>query len=396
VSETLAPADQGRRRRLILLILLVCVVAAGVFVARRLLQTPASTAAAPAEHVFQPTDAQMRTLGITAVAEANFQSEVATEGSIAYDDEAVTPVYSPYSGRVLQVQAHLGDHVRLGQTLFTVAAGEYAQAVSDVVSTRATLETARAVERRQRELYDAGAASEHDWQQAHADRVVAEASWTNARARLHILGYTAADIDAMERAPTSNADAPVYAPIAGTITQRAVSPGQNILSGANGGGSPVFMIADVRTMWAIAYVREADAVAVKAGQTATVTVPSLPGRQFTGTVQSVASGLDLNTHRLPVRITLRNPDGVLKPEMYAEVRIATSDRVSKPAVPVSALVYDGDMTRVFVESGGKIVGHNVTVGRRSGQNVEVVSGLHVGERIVTSATLFVDHAVVGE
>jgi cobalt-zinc-cadmium efflux system membrane fusion protein len=156
------------------------------------------------------------------------------------------------------------------------------------------------------------------------------------------------------------------------------------------------VIADVKTVWVMGWVREADAAAVHPGQTAEITVASLPGERYAGKVLSVASGLDPNNHRLAVRIALDNRAGRLKPEMYAEVRIATSEAVRHPSVPSTAVVYDGEITRVFVEVNGKIQGRNIHVGRRMGDQLEVLEGLAVGEKIVTSSTLFVDHAVAGE
>jgi membrane fusion protein, heavy metal efflux system len=358
--------------------------------------TPPPDASAPAEHSFQPSEAQKRSLGIAAVVQGSFHSEIATEGVVAYNDETVTPVYSPYSGRVTKVMAHLGDRVKRGQTLYTIAGGEYAQGQSDVATTRAVVETARANERRQKELYDAGASAERDWQQAQSDRIAAEAAWSAARARLKILGHSDADIDALEKAPIGGPETAVSAPVDGTVTQRSVAVGQLIQSAANGAGAPVFVIADVKTVWVLGWVREADAAAVRPGQTAEVSIASLPGERYVGKVLSVASGLDPSNHRLAVRIALDNRSGRLKPEMYADVRIATSETVQRPAVPSSAVVYDGDVTRVFVDANGKIEGRNIKVGRRLGDALEVLEGVKVGEKIVTSSTLFVDHAVAGE
>ena len=384
-----------RRGRLVALIAGIAVVG-GLMAVKLWSHTPPPEAASPAEHTFQPTEAQKRALAIAAVTEGSFRSEIATEGVVAFNDEAVTPVYSPYSGRVTHVAAHLGDRVKRGQKLYTIAGGEYAQGQSDVASTRAVVDTARANERRQKDLYEAGASAERDWQQAQADRIAAEAAWNAARARLRILGHSEAEIDALEKAPIGGVETTVSAPIDGTVTQRAIAVGELVQSAANGGSTPVFVIADVKTVWVMGWVREADAAAVHPGQTAEITVASLPGERYAGKVLSVASGLDPNNHRLAVRIALDNRAGRLKPEMYAEVRIATSEAVRHPSVPSTAVVYDGEITRVFVEVNGKIQGRNIRVGRRMGDQLEVLEGLAVGEKIVTSSTLFVDHAVAGE
>jgi membrane fusion protein, heavy metal efflux system len=388
------PRVSTRTRRT--LAIAAIVIGLGVVALRWHAPAPVAAPAATAVHTFQPTEAQLATLAIAPVTEATFRTEIATEGAIAYDEETLTPVYSPYSGRVTRVVGHLGDRVRRGQVLYDIAGSEYAQGQSDLATTRAALDTARANEHRLTELLAAGAAAERDVLQARADRVAAEAAWSAARARLTILGQTDPQLDALETKPAGAPVVPVTSPVDGVITQRAATVGQYVQSAAAGAGTPVFVVADVRTVWVIGWVREADAAAVRAGQAADITVPALAGTVLHGTVRSVASGLDPANHRLAVRIAVPNPDGRLKPEMYAEVRIGLADASRALAVPTSAIVYDGDVTRVFVESGGTIVGRNVRLGRRLGPQAEVLDGLRPGERIVTSSTLFVDHAVAGE
>lgn len=375
------------------LALLIVIAAVGVRLGTR---PPPTTNETSASHTYQPSAAQMKALGIAPVTADEFQSEVATEGSLQYDDEHVTPVYSPYTGRALTVTARLGDRVIAGGPLFAVTAQELAQGEADVATARATLDVARAAERRQSALAQAGVASEHDRQQAEADRVAAEAAWAGARNRLHILGQSDAAIDAYEHAPLGRgADTVVSAPVGGVVTQRAVAPGQWVTSAA-GGGAPVFVIADVRLLWAVAWVRESDSASIRPGQRATVRIAARPDTVFSGTVVSVAAGLDPTTHRLPVRIEIPNRDLSLKPETYAEIRIATSDKAHHPAIPSTAVVYDGESARVFVEHGGSIEGRDVRLGRHHGTRIEVLDGLKVGERIVTASTLFVDHAASGE
>jgi cobalt-zinc-cadmium efflux system membrane fusion protein len=396
VTSSETPRSSLFHRRRLAFVLGAAVIVLGLMGVRLWTRSPAAPEETPANHTFQPTTAQLQQLGIAPVQEAAFETEVATEGTLAFDDERVTPVYSPYTGRVMQVTARLGDQVKAGAALYTVAAGELVQGQSDVASAHAVVEVARAAERRQKALFEAGGASEHDAQQATSDRIAAEAAWSAARARLRILGQSDAAIDAMERSPVGQGpETRVAAPIDGVITQRSVAPGQLIQSGANG-GNPVFVIANVQSVWVVAWVREGDAAAIRPGQSAQIEVASLPGQAYTGKVQSVSSGLDPNTHRLPVRILVDNRGGELKPEMYAEVRIATSASVHRPAVPDSAIVYDGELTRVFVEANGSIAGRDIRIGRHAGHQVEVLDGLKVGERIVTASTLFVDHAVAGD
>src|SRR5262249_56753396 len=115
-----------------------------------------------------------------------------------------------------------------------------------------------------------------------------------------------------------SAETPILAPIAGTIVQRKVGPGQYVTAGAS---DPVFVIGDLSTVWLVAFVRETDAAFVQVGQDVAFTVLAYPDRTFTARINYVATALDPASRRLLVRATIDNPDTLLKPEMYANVSI---------------------------------------------------------------------------
>lgn len=349
------------------------------------------------EKAFRPTKEQWAGLKVTEAKTLAFRNILTTDGYIAFNDNAVTPVFSPYSGRVSRLLGKLGDVVKRGAPLMAVEASEFVQGQSDLASAKANLDTARATEKRQHDLYESGAGALKDWRQSQSDLVTAEAALTAARGRLRILGKTDAEIDALEKAPAGRTETPVTAPIGGTVIQRQVGVGQYIQSAASGASTPVFTIGDLSTVWLVANVREGDAPALRIGQPAEVTVLALPGKTFKGKIAWIGSAIDPNTHRLPVRVEVQNPNGELKPQMFASFSIATSEPVTAPAVPQSSIMYDGDVTRVFVVGAdGSISGRAVGIGRNRDGMVEIVSGLRTGEKIVASGTLFIDRAVNGD
>jgi membrane fusion protein, heavy metal efflux system len=358
---------------------------------------------------FTPTKEEWASLRTAAVVKRVFRPEAIAEGNIALDDDLTTPVFSPYSGRVVRLIAKLGDTVEKGAPLMAVEATEFVQAQNDLVTALATLDTARsqlrlaqATERRQHGLYLANGAALKDWQQSQADLVTAgsnvragEIALAAVRNRLRILGKSDAEIAALESAPTQriNPVATVLAPISGTITQRQVGLGQNIESVQAGATSPVYTIGDLSTVWLIANVREEDAGAVHVGEPVEVRVLAYPSRIFKATLSWVAPSIDPNTHRLPVRANVKNPDGALKPMMFANFAIITGAAQLVPAVPPSAIVYEGDQARVWVAGpDGTLSLRTIRTGRSSDGMVEVLSGLHADERVVTQGTIFIDRA----
>jgi cobalt-zinc-cadmium efflux system membrane fusion protein len=352
---------------------------------------------------FRPTPAQLASLKLMPVARMTFRTERVTDGRIALNSDRTTPVFSPFSGRVTKIFANLGDHVKQGAPLLAVEATELVQGQNDLLSAAAALNTARSQlslaqtnEKRKHALYEAKGGSLQDWQQSQAELVTAQNNLRSAktalamvRNRLRILGKSEAEITALESAQKLDPVAVVRAPISGTVTDRAVGLGQYIQSGSP---TPVYSIGDLSTVWLIANVREADAPLMRRGEPVEVHVLALPDRVFKAKLTYVAPAVDPNSHRLPVRAEVENPDGTLKPEMFASFSIITGGESAAPAVPERAIIYEGDTARVWVEEGGAIAMRQIRTGRTINDLVEVLAGLAPGESVVTSGTLFIDRA----
>jgi cobalt-zinc-cadmium efflux system membrane fusion protein len=303
----------------------------------------------------------------------------------------------------------LGDVVGPGAPLFVIHASEFVQAQNDLITALANLQTARSqlsmaqtTEKRAHELYLAQGGALKDWQQSQTDLITAqntvrsdEIALHAVRSRLRILGKTDEEIASLEAEPTQklNAVATVTAPIAGTITQRQIGVGQYINSEANGATNPVFTISDLLTVWLIANVREADAPLMHVGEPVEVHVLAFPGRVFKAKISWVAPSIDPNTHRLSVRADVENPQGELKPGMFANFSIITGEAATAPAVPQRAIVYEGDTARVWVAGDdGTIAAHSIRTGRIADGMVEILAGVSPGEKVVTSGALFIDRA----
>jgi cobalt-zinc-cadmium efflux system membrane fusion protein len=211
---------------------------------------------------------------------------------------------------------------------------------------------------------------------------------------LRILGRSADQISTIESSGRNEALAYVLAPITGTVTDRQVGPGQYIQAGAS---TPAFSIGDLSKVWLIANVREADVSAVRAGSPVEVMVLAYPGRVFKARITQVGASIDPATRRLPARAEVDNPDGALKPEMFASFRIVTGPETAALAVPQRAVVYEGDSARVWVAvDAATLALRSIRTGRAANGMVEVVSGLSPGDKVVTSGTLFIDRAANGD
>lgn len=405
-----APEPRAPRRKPWLALAIAAVVAGGgaYWYANRETPAPSGIAAAQASTLppgeFRLNDNEIRSLRIEPVLLRDFRAERLAEGRIGYNEDRSTPVFSPYTGRVIRAVARLGEQVQAGETLFEVETTDLVQAANDLLAAvdnlakaRTTLELSRRNEARQRELFNARAASRRDMEQAEADAAnaaadqrVAETALSAARDRMRVLGRTPEQIERIETTRRVEGIVAVTAPIAGTVVQRRVGSGQWLTSGQ---GDPVFTISDLSSMWLVAAVRELDAPLMRVGQDVTVSVNALPDRTFRARITNVGSALDATTRRLPVRAEVDDPERLLRPEMFATFRIAVGGETRQVGVPVGAVIYRGPEAGVWVAlPDNRFALRPIRVGIRAGDVVEVTGGLAAGERVVTGGALFVDRA----
>ena len=403
------------RVQVLLVLILVFAVGAGFWVAKSRTNSDARDPDANGQSkkvtgVFYPTPAQWATLTVEPVQQRVFQSEHVTEGKIAVDEDRSTPIFSPYAGRVIKLFVKPGDTVTVGQPLFTVQAADMVQAQNDFISAATALNKARSaqnlaqiIDKRQRLLYEGKAVPLKEVQNARAaldaaenDVRSAEVALEATRNRLRILGKTDQEITDFQEKGTIDPATLITAPIAGTIVQRKVGPGQYVGSGST---DPVFIIGDLSTVWVVAFIRETEAPIVHVGQQIYFTVLAYPDRSFPATISYVAAALDPTTRRLLVRATVNNDAGLLKPEMFASVKILTGESDKSVAVPRDAIIYEGEAARVWVvrdkDNDKAIELRRIKVGLTNGSLVEVLKGLAPGDRVVTKGSLFIDRVAAG-
>lgn len=365
-------------------------------------QTPPGT--------FRATDDQLAQMSLMKVGYGASDERTLASGSISVDGDQSTPVLLPYSGQVVRVLADAGQRVRQGQPLLLIKTGDFVDVRNGLFAARAALQNAQAQltaatrnADRQRQIYQTAGGALKDYQQAQADLAAAQATARTAAAalgaardKLSILGKSQGEIAALERVGEMSGIHDVTtlrAPISGLIASRDVSAGQYV---NQGGDKPVMVITDPSRVWLIAQVAETDADAVHVGDVVDVTTPALPGRVFSARIEVVGAGLDPDTHRLPVRATIANPDGALKPQMFASFSIRKAVEGDAILVPSMAVIHEGDTARVWVMRPDKLLAaRNVTVGDERDGRIEILSGLRPGETIVTSGALFVNEAGLG-
>ena len=276
--------------------------------------------------------------------EQDVPASFAAAGRVAFDDARVQHVFSPVAGRVSRVLARPGQRVRRGDGLVALLAPEVGAALADVEKAEADRAQASAERDRQRRLVAAGAgplrdldAAEDAWRRADAEL---------ARARQRASLFRSGSVDAVTQELT------LRSALDGEVIARAVAPGME-LQGAYAGGAPVelFTVGDIDRVWVLADVPEQDLSRARVGAEVGVRVAAWPDRIFHGRVEWMGGALDPGLHTGRVRIGLSNAGHLLKPEMLAQVSIATPARRAL-VLPRRALVEIEDGTYAYVGERG--------------------------------------------
>ncbi|HKT53406.1 MAG TPA: efflux RND transporter periplasmic adaptor subunit [Caulobacteraceae bacterium] len=369
--------------------------------------------ASPPAGEFHATAEERANIVLAAVMTRTFTPEVVTDGKLATDDDHTTQVFPPFTGRVTHVYVSAGQAVRAGQPLASIAANEVIQAQSDLAAAQgaerqaaAQATQARAAYERQGALYKADAASQRDLDQARTDLAAAEQALTNAHAaaaaaagRVSVLNLAPQLPNLSHRAATGHflREGQLVAPIAGLVIQRQVGEGQFVNSVQGGASQPLMTISDTHRLWLTANLRDTDAQAIRVGAPVRARIEALGGRLVTGRVSYVAPAVDPAARRVIVRAEIPNPDGLLRPEMFAEVAVGTGPAHSALAAPQAAIIYDGPKARVWVaRPTGDFALREVELGVAEDGFVEVRSGLGPNDRVATAGALFLDEAGKGD
>jgi cobalt-zinc-cadmium efflux system membrane fusion protein len=342
--------------------------------------------------------AQWASLDIRTVASASFATVAVADAVVTVDENVTVPVFSPATGRLQEVHAEIGQVVRKGQLLATIAGSETSQAASDLAAATALARTAaqqlsqaRATAARQRGLLDAGGGTNKDLLQSQSDLTAAEGAKSSADAALAAarVKATAVGLDDASQAGR------LTSPLDGQVIQRQATPGQFIGSLASGGSTPLFTISDLRRLWVLGSVAEREAATVRVGQGVEVSVPGIP-KPIRARVAWVSPTVDAPSRRVQFRVEIGNLGLALKPQMTARLRVLDPQAAPSIAIPGSAVIHDGRQAHCYVLVGARqLAMRELTLGRSDGGEVEVLSGLKAGERIVARGAIFVDAMAEG-
>lgn len=212
------------------------------------------------------------------------------------------------------------------------------------------------------------------------------------RNHLTLFGKSTSEIAQLEESVTDQTDRQIVirAPLAGTIVERKVGPGQYIKSDAP---EPLYLISDLSTVWVNVDIYEMYLPQVHVGAPVEITVAAYPERKFPARITAINPIVDAQTRTIHVRCLVPNAAGLLKPEMFANIRISDAAKQKLPSIPSTAVLTEGSESFVLVEaSPGRFRKQYVKSARDLQGYTVVTRGLRADDRVVTSGVLLLSNA----
>ncbi len=305
-------------------------------------------------------------------------AEYAFTGKVSINETRLAHVGPRIHGRAVEVFANPGDYVKKGQPLAIIDSTELGEAQSQYLKAKTAFEIAERSFERAKIVLEGKVISTGEFQRREGEYLSAKTELKAAEDRLHLIGMTEKEISAIGREHIINSRVAIYSPISGAVIERHLTLGEVVEP-----VKPLFTIADLSSLWVIADVPEADIPRIKKGQTVATVVSPYPEKVFKGKIGYISEVIDPETRSVKVRAEVENAKGMLKPEMFATVRISTSEREKALAVPESAVQREGEKSIVFVAVGEhEFAKRIVEIGPRLNGLHRVLSGVKEGERIV--------------
>jgi cobalt-zinc-cadmium efflux system membrane fusion protein len=331
------------------------------------------------------SDSMAKLITIDTAKTTTMKDELNLSGEVSFDDNNVVKVFPFSSGQVLEVKVSLGDKVTKGQTLAVIRSADVAGNYTDLTSTNADLSIAKRQLSQAEYLYKNGISSERDYTEAQENynKAVAASSKIKQQLAINGGGNTSASGTLVVKAPQS-----------GYIVEKNITQGSFIRP--DNAGS-MFTISNMQDVWIWANVFESDISKVKQGYTAKVTTLAYPGKVFTGKVNEISSVLDPDNKVMKIKITLPNPDMLLKPEMFTSVTITNSENQQAVSVPAKAVVFDNSKYYVVVyNSKCDLKVREVSVIKSVDDVSYISSGLKPGDLVVSKNQLMLYDALTAE
>lgn len=333
------------------------------------------------------TPAQRQHIHLYSVQTSRYRKTIETTGVVDFDNDRATSVLAPLSGPVTRLWVALGDKVKKGDALAAVDSPDFAAAIGTYHKALASAQTNRRLADLDKDLVQHNGVSQREAAQAETDATNAEAdrdAALQAIIALNVPGETIKDIQ--EGRPVARVEAMIRSPIAGTVVERLITPGQLLEAGT----TTCFTVAELSRVWVMAQVFGSDLSLIGVGDTAEI-VTGIGTKTLAGRVDNISALVDPDTRSVSVRVVAENTGDFLKKDMYVRVLITARQESDGLLVPVSSILRDDEnLAFIYVlQSDGSFARQHVTLGSRVADQYEIPEGLKAGDQVVVDGGIFV-------
>lgn len=296
------------------------------------------------------------------------QPYLETTGTLKADEEVI--VSSEVDGIIKKILVEQGTSVNDGKLLAEINETDYRldwrRSDAALKQAQASLINARAEYKRKEALYEEELITKQQFDDISTRVTLAEAELDRAKATLAI---------SLEKLTRTK----IYSPLVGAVKEKKVSVGDYVRN-----GTPLFLLIRINPLKLNFTISEKDVAGLKIGQEVTFTVDAFPGKQFKGKVSLLYPNVEERTRTLQAEAIVPNADHVLKAGYFARVKIFTQAARNVVVAPITALMYDGPIIRIFLVNGDKAQARIIKTGNKYGEYVEILEGLKEKERVVVA------------
>ncbi|MDH4237307.1 MAG: efflux RND transporter periplasmic adaptor subunit [Nitrospira sp.] len=302
--------------------------------------------------------------------------------TVQANENELAEVTTLIRGRVVKVHVDVGQDVKKGALLAMLHSVDLGMAEGDYLKAAARLHEAELAHVRAKELYENKAVSLAELLRREAAMRTAQAEARETKNRLELLGVAQEEIERLDWEHTIRADVPLRAPFDGRVIMRNITRGEVVET-----HQKFFTVANLNDVWVVGNVPEKDVRFIRKDQKVDVVLAAYPHAIFSGTITYIGDTLDPATRTMRLRVTAPNPDRLLKPEMFAVIRVYAASSPDDLSVPIEAVQNGPAGTIVFVQRGpGEFEARTVKLGDEQGDLVQVSSGVRAGELVVTKGS----------
>ena len=328
--------------------------------------------------ILSEAETQAVNIKTVVVSRQAISSELSAMGKVLANQYKKAIVSYPFSARIAQIDAKIGEHVKKGQKLLVLQSEEVGEAIAIFYTADADFELARVNMERSQKLFKKGVGAKKNYLASEAALKGAEAKLNAAEKKLHVLGFTENEIKLIVETHQVNPVISLYAPISGKIVKSNLILGDMVDE-----TTELMTIMDPSLLWVDAEIYEKDIAKIHIGQRVRIRVPAYKEETFTGRVSYIGDMLNEGSRTITVRTEVKNKQNKLKPGMFADLIISLDQSNEVTVVPESAILADKGQQLIFVISNGQYIPHIVKTGTKAAGFVEIVSGIQEGDTVVT-------------